>query len=116
MLSFQFANELISNPFFSVALIAITSVLMVSRVPTPSLKYIRLGRSTKIALAVAAFALAALAVYAFWATVALTILIYLVTIPLVIHRSHVGRDALRKTTPSPFSRKTGVIDAFVAPF
>jgi len=107
LLSFQFANELIRNPFFSVALIAITSVLMVSRVPTPSLKYIRFGRSTKVVITVAAFALAALAVYAFWATLALTIVIYLVTIPFVIHRSHVGRDALEEDDPEPIYSEDG---------
>lgn len=42
LLSFEFGDEFVRNPFICIALIAFTSALMVSRVPTPSLKYIRL--------------------------------------------------------------------------
>jgi CDP-diacylglycerol--serine O-phosphatidyltransferase len=74
---------------------------MVSRVPTPSLKYIRFSRDGWIAVAIGVTALAALAIYVPWATLALGILIYLATIPFVIHRSHVGRDALEESDPEP---------------
>jgi len=101
LLSFEFRIEFVRNPLLCVVLIAITSVLMVSRVPTPSLKYIRFSRDGWIAVAIVAIALAALAIYLPWTTLALGILIYLATIPFVIRRSHVARDALEQSDSEP---------------
>ncbi|HEY0267083.1 MAG TPA: CDP-diacylglycerol--serine O-phosphatidyltransferase, partial [Rhizomicrobium sp.] len=41
LVSFQWDDPLISAPWVSVAMIVITSVLMVSRLPTPSIKYMK---------------------------------------------------------------------------
>ncbi len=101
LLSFEFGDEFVRNPFICIALIAFTSALMVSRVPTPSLKYIRFGRDGRIAAAIVAIALAALAIYVPWATLAVGIMIYLATIPFVIHRSRVERDAMEQSNSVP---------------
>jgi CDP-diacylglycerol--serine O-phosphatidyltransferase len=84
LLTFEFQGDLFRHPLFCLALIAMTSILMVSRVPTPCLKHTRLDRNTKIA-AVACFGvLVPLAVYIPWAMLIIGLLIYLATIPLVI--------------------------------
>jgi len=90
LLNFEFGKELARNPLFGVVLIAITSVLMVSRVPTPSLKYLRFNRGGLIASVMLVAALSLLAIYVPWATLALGLSIYLATIPFVIHRAHVA--------------------------
>ena len=105
LLSFEFGDGLVREPAFCILLIAITSVLMVSRVPTPSLKYIRFGRDGWIAAAIVLTVLAALAIYAPWGTLAVGILVYLATIPLVIHRSRVARDAVRQSDSVPVFSK-----------
>ena len=107
LLSFEFGNALVRNPLFGVVLIAITSVLMVSRVPTPSLKYIHLNREGRIATAMLVAALAFLAIYVPWATLALGLLIYLATIPFVIHRSHIGEDTVQRPRPVPILSDDG---------
>ena len=107
LLSFEFGDKFVRNPFLCVALIAITSVFMVSRVPTPSLKYLKFGRDGWIAIAIVMIALAVLAIYVPWATLALGILIYLATIPFVIHRAHVERDAMEQSDPEPLFSEDG---------
>jgi CDP-diacylglycerol---serine O-phosphatidyltransferase len=107
LLSFEFKNEFIRSPVLCVVLIAMTSVLMVSRVPTPSLKYIQFTREGWIGVGIFTTALAGLAIYAPWGTLALGILIYLATIPFVIHRSHVERDLMRQASPVPVFSEDG---------
>jgi phosphatidylserine synthase len=66
-------------------LIGITSVLMVSRVPTPSLKYVKLDHNWKIAAYAFAAALIPAMIFVPWATLILGLVIYLGTIPFGIH-------------------------------
>ncbi|MGA7712315.1 MAG: CDP-diacylglycerol--serine O-phosphatidyltransferase [Rhizomicrobium sp.] len=105
LLSFEFGNGFVRQPILCVLLIAITSVLMVSRVPTPSLKYIRFGRDGWIAVAIVVTALATLAIYAPWATLAIGILIYLATIPIVVLRSLAKHDAVEQSDSVPVFSK-----------
>ena len=87
LLSFVLPNVFLRHPLFCLAFIAITSVLMVSRVPTPSLKFIRFNRDGWIVTAVLIGLLAPIAAYAPWATLVVGLLSYLATIPFVVHRS-----------------------------
>ncbi len=85
LLNFEFSTELVRIPVVSLVLIGITSVLMVSRVPTPSLKYFKLDHNGKIAVYVFATALIPAMVYIPWTTLILGLAIYLGAIPFGIH-------------------------------
>ena len=107
LLSFEIGNQLVRNPLFSLALIAITSVLMVSRVPMPSLKFVQFSRDGGIATVILLGILAVLAVYVPWTTLTLGILIYVSIIPFVIYRSHVGGGAAETLSPVPIYSEDG---------
>ena len=68
-------------------MIAITSVLMVSRLPTPSIKYMRLSREHRLLAGFCGGILAALLIAWPWATLTIVLLIYVATIPvaMVVH-------------------------------
>jgi CDP-diacylglycerol--serine O-phosphatidyltransferase len=100
LLAFEFNSALVRNAWISMALIAFTSVLMVSRTPTPSLKFIRFNRDGWFP-AVVLVGMAPLAIYLPWATLGLGLLIYVATIPFVINRSHVQESIEPVTTPAP---------------
>jgi CDP-diacylglycerol--serine O-phosphatidyltransferase len=85
LLNFEFSSELVRIPAVSLVLIGVTSTLMVSRVPTPSLKYVKLDQSAKIAAYVFAAALIPAMIYFPWATLILGLAIYLGAIPFGIH-------------------------------
>ena len=82
--SFAWAHE----PWFSGAMIALTSVLMVSRIPTPSIKHMRLQREHRFVAGVCGGLLVALLILWPWATLTIGLLIYVATIPVavIIHR------------------------------
>ncbi|HEY4265410.1 MAG TPA: CDP-diacylglycerol--serine O-phosphatidyltransferase [Micropepsaceae bacterium] len=84
LLTFEFPGDLFRDPMFSLTLIALTSILMVSRVPTPCLKHTRLDRNGRIAAVAFVGVLVPLAVYVPWAVLITGLLIYLATIPFVI--------------------------------
>ena len=81
---FAWAHE----PWFSGAMIALTSVLMVSRIPTPSIKHMRLQREHRFVAGVCGGLLVALLILWPWATLTIGLLIYVATIPVavIIHR------------------------------
>jgi CDP-diacylglycerol--serine O-phosphatidyltransferase len=88
LVSFQWNDPSIRQPWISGVVIAITSVLMVSRLPTPSIKYMKLQRQHRI-LALACFAgLAALLIEWPWATMTIGLLIYVCSIPFAIFAHH----------------------------
>jgi CDP-diacylglycerol---serine O-phosphatidyltransferase len=88
LVSFQWNGALVREPAVVGVVIAITSVMMVSKLPTPSIKYARLQRQHRI-LAVAFFAALAGALVAWpWATLTLGLLIYVASIPLAIFSAH----------------------------
>jgi CDP-diacylglycerol---serine O-phosphatidyltransferase len=99
LLSFEFSTDLVRHPLFSLALVAMTSALMVSRVPTPSVKYARLTRNGMIAAGLLVATLALFAIYFPWATLVAGLVIYLATIPFVIHRAQRGRRARANAAP-----------------
>jgi CDP-diacylglycerol--serine O-phosphatidyltransferase len=96
LLTFEFKGDLFRDPLFCLTLIAVTSTLMVSRVPTPCLKHTRFDRNGRIAAVACVGVLVPLAVYVPWAMLITGLLIYLGTIPFVI--ATVG---IKPTTPPP---------------
>lgn len=94
MLSFQFGKALFNEPLVSGAMIAISASLMVSRLPTPSIKYMTPGRQYRFVVwGVVALIIASLITWP-WATMIVGMTIYLVTIPvgIVMHRREQARE------------------------
>jgi CDP-diacylglycerol--serine O-phosphatidyltransferase len=81
---FEWPDELVRRPGISVAILMVTSVLMVSTLPTPSIKYMKLQRRHRVLAALAFAALATLLILWTWATLTAALLIYVVTIPFAI--------------------------------
>lgn len=104
LLDFEFSNDLARNPMFCAGVSALTSALMVSRVPTPSLKYLRFNRDRWIWALLLTIVLALLAIFAPWTTLVLGLVIYLGTIPFTIRRSRLG-GALHRPKPMPIFPK-----------
>jgi len=88
LLSFQWNADIIIQPWLSVVFIAVTSVLMVSRLPTPSIKYMKLQRQHRVAAALVFAALAAALIVWPWATMTIGLVIYVATIPFAIYAHH----------------------------
>jgi CDP-diacylglycerol--serine O-phosphatidyltransferase len=88
LISFQWDDPLVREPWVSGIVIAITSILMVSRLPTPSIKYMKLQRQHR-ALAAVCFAILAGCLIAWpWATMTIGLLIYVASIPFAIFAHH----------------------------
>src|SRR3569833_2244822 len=76
LISFQWKDSVASEPWVSGVFIAITSVLMVSRIPTPSIKYMKLQRQHRY-LAGAAFAILAGFLFVwFWVSLTVVLLFF----------------------------------------
>jgi CDP-diacylglycerol--serine O-phosphatidyltransferase len=108
LLAFEFESALVRTPWFSLALIAFTSVLMVSRTPTPSLKFIRFNREGWMA-AVLLMGVGPLVIYFPWATLGLGLLIYVATIPFAMNRSHPQEDIEPVTEDAPLCGEERVV-------
>jgi len=98
LLEFEFGPGFFRDPIFSMALIALTSVLMVSRVPTPSLKYTELSQQAWIGIAILTIVLVPFAIYLPWATFIAGICVYLAAIPFVILKLN-GELAAQRAKP-----------------
>ena len=96
LISFQWNDPLVRQPWLVGLMIAITSALMVSRLPTPSIKYMRLQREHRVLAGICALILAGLLVAWPWATLTIGLLIYVATIPVavVVHHPHAKRERL----------------------
>jgi len=88
LVSFQWNGELVREPWVSGIFIAVTSVLMVSRVPTPSIKYMKLQRQHRVLAVIACTILAGLLIAWPWATLTIGLLIYVASIPFAIFAHH----------------------------
>jgi CDP-diacylglycerol--serine O-phosphatidyltransferase len=81
LLGFQFSDQVLTNPLLSAAIIATMSALMVSRVPTLSLKNIHvLPQFRGLVIAFGVLMLATAIVFP-WSTLTGGLIIYLITIP-----------------------------------
>jgi CDP-diacylglycerol--serine O-phosphatidyltransferase len=88
LISFQWNDPLVRQPWISGVVIGITSILMVSRLPTPSIKYMKLQRQHRIAAGICFAALAGLLIAWPWATMTVGLLIYVASIPFAIVAHH----------------------------
>ncbi len=98
LISFQFPDTFMHQAWVSVLFIAVTSGLMVSRLPTPSIKYMKLQRQHRVAAVIVFAALGAALIAWPWATMTGGLVIYVCTIPFAIfahHPRYVARRAAR---------------------
>jgi CDP-diacylglycerol--serine O-phosphatidyltransferase len=84
LVSFQWNNELVQRPGISVVFLVVTSLLMVSNLPTPSIKYMKLQRQHRVLAALFFAGLGTLLILWPWATLTGVLLIYVVSIPFAI--------------------------------
>ena len=90
--TFQFSNPEFRNPMVTAVMIALVSIMMVSRVPTFSLKRLHIPKHRRVTLAVLAIPVIASTVVYPWATLATGLIIYFATIPVsVIQFAHEAR-------------------------
>jgi len=86
LLSFQFkdtaAGAWLADPILNGAIVSIVSLLMVSRLPTLSLKNFHLSRRLRPLAALAAAGVVTLAVLWPWATLSGGLILYILTLPL----------------------------------
>jgi CDP-diacylglycerol--serine O-phosphatidyltransferase len=82
MLSFQFPNALLNRPLLSIGAMALTALLMISRVPTVSLKGYRVPRAARGVVSAAAILLLASAILFPWTTLSLGFIAYLLSLPV----------------------------------
>jgi CDP-diacylglycerol---serine O-phosphatidyltransferase len=88
LVSFQWSDPAVRQPWVSGIFIAVTSVLMVSRVPTPSIKYMKLQRQHRLLAGFAFAVLAGLLIAWPWATLTIGLMIYVASIPFAIVAHH----------------------------
>ena len=88
LISFQWDDPLIRQPWITGVVFAITSALMVSRLPTPSIKYMKLQRQHRIAAAICFAGLAAMLIAWPWGTMTVGLLIYVASIPFAVFAHH----------------------------
>ena len=88
LISFQWSDGIVREPWVSGIFIAVTSVLMVSRIPTPSIKYMKLQRQYRVLAGLAFAVLAGLLIAWPWATLTIGLLIYVASIPFAIVAHH----------------------------
>jgi CDP-diacylglycerol--serine O-phosphatidyltransferase len=81
LLSFQFRDPILTDPFPSMAMVALTSMLMISRVPTPSLKGIHVSREARGPILAFVGVLLGFAILWPWSTLTVSLVAYLVSIP-----------------------------------
>lgn len=88
LISFQWNDPVIGQPLVSGIMIAATSLLMVSRLPTPSIKYMKLQRQHRWLAVAFAIALTGALIAWPWATMTIGLLIYVASIPFAIFAHH----------------------------
>ena len=84
LLSFQWDDPRIQNPAIAAVILALISGLMVSALPMPSLKYLKLPRRLRWLGWLAVAGLLACLVFWPWATLTAALATYIATIPLAI--------------------------------
>lgn len=96
LLWFQWHGEAVRHPWFTTAMVAITSALMVSRLPTPSIKYMKLQRQHRILAALVFMGLAVLLILWPWATLSVGLILYVASIPFAVFAHHPRYAARRR--------------------
>jgi CDP-diacylglycerol--serine O-phosphatidyltransferase len=93
--SARFSADILRAPWLVMSMLALASVMMVSRLPTPSIKHMRVSREHRLAAGFCGGLLAALLIAWPWATLTGVLLIYLITIPVAVVTHHPKARALR---------------------
>jgi CDP-diacylglycerol--serine O-phosphatidyltransferase len=88
-------GEMARQPWVALTMTGITSVMMVSRLPTPSIKHMRLSREHRLAAGFLGGILATLLIFWPWATLTGVLLVYVGTIPVAVYLHHPKTAALR---------------------
>ena len=86
LLSFEFGDHLVRDPGFTSVVMVLASALMVSRLPTPSIKYMHLPRRYRALAFVALGAFAVLLINWPWATLIGGFVLYAASIPPTLFR------------------------------
>ncbi len=94
LLTFEFGGELFRNPYVSGFMIAVSASLMVSRLPTPSIKYMRPARRHRLLVWAFVGLLAGFMITWPWITATAGMVIYLTSIPLGIVQARRARAGL----------------------
>jgi CDP-diacylglycerol--serine O-phosphatidyltransferase len=84
LVSFLWNDPLVRQPGVSVVILVVTAVMMVSTLPTPSIKYMKLQRRHRVLAVLALAALVTLLILWTWATLTAALLIYAVSIPFAV--------------------------------
>ena len=84
MFYFRFGNDFFLNPFISVLTIIISAILMITNIPTYSLKGIKIERKVIPFIIILCAGFISLLITDFWLAMILFISIYLLTIPLAL--------------------------------
>jgi CDP-diacylglycerol--serine O-phosphatidyltransferase len=95
LISFQWDGQTVREPWVVGIMIAITSALMVSRLPTPSVKHMRLSREHRFLAGLVGGILVMLLIIWPWATLTGGLLIYVATIPVAVVVHHPAAKAQR---------------------
>jgi CDP-diacylglycerol--serine O-phosphatidyltransferase len=82
--TFQFGDETFRDPMVTAVVIALVSIMMVSRVPTFSLKRLHIPKHRRVTLVVLAVPVIASAVVYPWATLVTGLIVYFATIPVSV--------------------------------
>jgi CDP-diacylglycerol--serine O-phosphatidyltransferase len=82
LLSFQFSGAVLQRPYVSIAVMALTSLLMISRTPTVSLKGYRVPRAARGAVTAFAILLLLSAVWFPWTTMSVGLIAYALSLPV----------------------------------
>jgi CDP-diacylglycerol--serine O-phosphatidyltransferase len=91
LLSFQFGDGLVRDPGFASVVLILASALMISRLPTPSIKYMHLPRRLRVAAFIAFAAFVVLLINWPWATLTGGFVLYGASVPLTLLR-HAAED------------------------
>ena len=96
-------SDIVRAPWLVMCMTALTSAMMVGRLPTPSIKHMRLSREHRVMVGFLGGLLAALLIAWPWATLTGGLLIYVATIPVAVYMHHPRAQAMRaaKTMPLP---------------
>jgi CDP-diacylglycerol--serine O-phosphatidyltransferase len=88
-------SDMARAPWIVLTMTGITSVMMVSRLPTPSIKHMRLSREHRLVAAFCGGILATLLIFWPWATLTGVLLVYVATIPVAVYVHHPRAAALK---------------------
>jgi CDP-diacylglycerol--serine O-phosphatidyltransferase len=82
LLSFQFKATAFQLPLYSCAIALATSILMVSRLPTPSIKYLHVERHSRVLAGLFVAGTLGALILRPWATLSAGIVLYVLSVPI----------------------------------